>query len=225
MPTQQSISTAKIFDRDGYLVVKKALTEPLLSFAYRYACMKMQSGLMKTRDPSMPGTPSMYGDTFMETLLGLATPSFEKVVGLELFPTYSYFRVYKEGDILEPHIDRPSCEISVTMCLGYDVSNVADKDYVWPIYADNSLNYSEHVSLALGAASPDHGKAVRLEPGDCLVYRGCEVRHWREAFRGNHQAQVFLHYVDRNGPKKRYKFDGRPALGFGEEYRKENPSS
>ena len=27
-----------------------------------------------------------------------------------------------------------------------------------------------------------------------LVYKGCELEHWREKFNGNICAQVFLHY-------------------------------
>ena len=46
------------------------------------------------------------------------------------------------------------------------------------------------------------GKMIPMEPGDGVIYRGCEVEHWREAFNapeGAWQTQVFLHYVDKNG--------------------------
>ena len=59
---------------------------------------------------------------------------------------------------------------------------------------------------------------IPLEPGDGVIYRGCEVEHWREAFdapTGSWQTQVFLHYVDKNGPYGDFcKFDSRPALGL-----------
>ena len=38
----------------------------------------------------------------------------QKETGLQLIPTYSYARIYKKGDILKRHKDRPSCEISTT---------------------------------------------------------------------------------------------------------------
>ena len=48
-----------------------------------------------------------------------------------------------------------------------------------------------------------------------LVYKGCEVEHWREAFSGVNCAQVFLHYNDASDPKaEQNKFDGRPFLGL-----------
>ena len=48
---------------------------------------------------------------------------------------------------------------------------------------------------------------VSLNPGDGLIYRGCDCYHWREPFDGNHLAQVFLHYVDQNGPNTEWKYD------------------
>ena len=69
-------------------------------------------------------------------------------------------------------------------------------DEPWPIW----------IAGPLGVAS------VSLNPGDGLIYRGCDCYHWREPFAGNHLAQVFLHYVDQNGPNKEWKYDKRPHL-------------
>jgi hypothetical protein len=48
-----------------------------------------------------------------------------------------------------------------------------------------------------------------------LVYRGCELEHWREEFHGDHCVQVFLHY-NRKGTKlaKENFMDTRPHLGL-----------
>ena len=35
-------------------------------------------------------------------------PVMAKETGLNLIPTYSYARIYKKGDILKRHKDRPS---------------------------------------------------------------------------------------------------------------------
>lgn len=142
----------------------------------------------------------------------LALPQVEQLTGKKLFPTYAYFRVYGKGDELRPHVDRPSCEISFTICLGYDVSNVADS-YQWPIFVDNSKDYRHFGDEALRLAKPGEGTPALLSPGDCVIYRGCEVRHWRDTFQGNHQAQAFIHYVDQEGPYAKYKYDTRPMLG------------
>ena len=67
-----------------------------------------------------PNTYSHYADNVKETLLVKMLPVMAKETGLELIPTYSYARIYKKGDILRRHKDRPSCEISTTLNLGGD---------------------------------------------------------------------------------------------------------
>jgi hypothetical protein len=118
-------------------------------------------------------------------------PKVADTCGLRLFPTYSYFRVYKHGDILAAHVDRPSCEVSVTISVGYEA------DAPWPLWIDQR-------------GSPT---AIELEPGDGMLYRGTQVRHWRDAFSGTEATQLFLHYVDSDGPNCDWKFDRRPTLG------------
>jgi len=48
-----------------------------------------------------------------------------------------------------------------------------------------------------------------------LVYRGNELEHWREKFKGNQCTQVFLHYnnTKTKGAKENV-FDTRPHLGL-----------
>jgi hypothetical protein len=62
------------------------------------------------------------------------------------------------------------------------------------------------------------GTMVEQQPGDLIVYRGCEVEHWRDAFQaeyGSYQIQAFFHYIDKAGPYyPEYAFDKRPGLGF-----------
>lgn len=180
------------FEHKRFVYLQSFLSEPLLTTAYRYALLKTETGEMTVRDSMVPGTPSMYSDTLMETLLGMAHPMVEAATGLRLFPTYSYFRVYKHGDVLVRHTDRPSCEISVTLTLGFE----ADRPWsMW--FREGELQTS-----------------VEMEPGDAIVYRGIEVHHWRNAFEGTRHAQVFLHYVDQNGPYAEWRFDKRPMLGL-----------
>ena len=112
----------------------------------------------------------------------------QTLTGKELVPTYSYHRLYTTGTELKKHSDRPSCEISTTLCLGYDVSNVdASKypDWDWPMFIEEPN----------GEEIPVH-----MKPGDMIIYRGCELKHWREPFWGNNHAQVFLHYNEKGGP-------------------------
>lgn len=204
---------SEIFEKNRFMSVPNFIQPTLLNFFHRYVLMRAQNGQLPSSDKQVPGTPSIYADPLMETLMELALPQVEQLTGLELFPTYSYFRIYKNGDVLRPHIDRPSCEISFTICLGYDVNNIAEENYKWAIYMDNMKDYRHFDTEARRPAVSGEGHPLLLNPGDCAIYRGCEIRHWRNAFLGNYQAQAFIHYVDKNGPYSKYKFDTRPRLG------------
>lgn len=182
---------AELFARQKYVVWRSCVKDPELSLLYRYASKRAQIGTMFL-DGTSPGAWSAPGDCFMDGLLLELLPRVEEVSRAKLFPTYSYFRVYNRGDVLAKHTDRQSCEISLSLCLGYQSSRP------WPLWLEGPLGSS----------------AVELAPGDGVIYRGIECPHWREPMEGEQTAQVFLHYVDQNGPYAEWKFDKRPALTF-----------
>jgi len=158
-------------------------------------------------DTQIPNTFSCYGDFVMETLLVKMLPVMKQHTGLNLIPTYSYARAYKKGDTLHRHKDRPSCEISTTLNLGGDP---------WPIFIDPTGS-NNVIDERKNIMKPDAPKGVKvdLDPGDMLVYSGCELEHWRETFQGNICGQVFLHYNHRNGKfGESNLFDKRKMLGL-----------
>jgi hypothetical protein len=60
------------------------------------------------------------------------------------------------------------------------------------------------------------GTKIELNPGDLVIYQGCDVPHWRTplTYPDNiWQVQGFFHYVDANGPYVDWKFDQRPMVG------------
>ena len=130
-----------------------------------------------------------------------------KETGLQLIPTYSYSRIYKKGDELKRHKDRPSCEISTTLNLGGDP---------WPIFIDptGSDNVIDEYKNIHKSGAPK-GIKVDLKQGDMLIYSGCELEHWREPFTGKLCGQVFLHYNHADGQfAKSNLYDKRPMLGI-----------
>ena len=53
-----------------------------------------------------------------------------------------------------------------------------------------------------------------------IVYRGCEIEHWREPFIGQNHAQVFLHYNNVDGPYgTNCVYDGRHHLGLPSDFK------
>src|SRR5712671_5552941 len=126
------MDTAEVFDRDRYVVLPSLLQRLSLTKLYNYA-NKVAEILETLRldDEQVPGTPRSYGDFMMDGLLVDLLPEIERSSGLALFPTYSYFRVYKHGDTLAKHTDRPACEISVSLCLGFEDGKS------WPIWIES----------------------------------------------------------------------------------------
>jgi len=157
-----------------------------LDFITRYALWREAAG-GGADDQQSPGVFAYYNDPVMAHLHAVLHPRMELVTGLRLHPTYCYFRVYRPGAILEKHKDRPACEVSASMLVG------ANYDPIWPLYL--SLTRCGHAN-------------IKQKPGDLLLYRGCDVLHWREASDfskdnfsdDSYHVQLFLHYVDMDGP-------------------------
>ena len=188
------------FKDNKYTIVKNAISYELANFCFNYFLLKRDTVkfaydnslvsqsefLGKFNDPQVPNSYAHYGDFVMETLMMKLLPLMKQKTELDLIPTYSYARIYEKGNELKKHKDRPSCEISTTLNLGGDL---------WPIFVDN--------------------KKIELNVGDMLIYRGCELEHWREIFEGNLCGLVFLHYNDINGPYSIENFYyKRPMLGL-----------
>ncbi len=162
-----------------YHVIKGALNYELANFIFNYFLLKRDAvhymyknnitydtGMLGTwSDRQVMNTYSHYADPVMETLLMKMLPVMKKETGLDLIPTYSYSRIYKNGDILKRHKDRPSCEISTTLNLGGEP---------WPIFIDGTGADSvidEYKQIHKPNAPP--GTKVLLDVGDMLVYSGC----------------------------------------------------
>lgn len=162
-----------------YKLIKNFLSKEELEILKKYCSVKLD-GIWENDNQSLLA-PSWYKDPLMDSFLDLKIPKMEKETGLKLFKTYAYWRYYVFGSILEDHQDRPSCEISATVCI--------HKTDNWPIHMDNNW--------------------IELEEGDAVIYLGCEITHGRKPFKGDGCAQVFFHYVDQNGPYKEYANDKR----------------
>ena len=208
------------FKEIKYQVIKQALSYELANFIFNYFLLKREAvawmyknnitydcGMLGTwTDQQITNTYSIYGDQVIDTLLMKVLSRMQDETGLQLIPTYSYARLYKSGDILKRHKDRPSCEISTTIHLGGDR---------WPIFidptgSDNVIDEAKNIHKP----NAPQGNEVILDIGDMLVYSGCDLEHWREPFQGEVCGQVFLHYNHKNGPfAETNKFDKRPMLG------------
>jgi predicted 2-oxoglutarate/Fe(II)-dependent dioxygenase YbiX len=175
------------FDKNGYVHLKEFLDLDNCKELTKELNKYIEEG-KTNKDPQCPISEAIHGTVTFDKLLEDLLPHFEKHCGKRLYPTYSYARLYKPGEELKKHTDRPACEISATITLGFEGD-------VWSIYMA--------------------GNKIDMQVGDAVLYRGMDVEHWREKYtEGKWQAQVFLHYVDADGPHADQKYDGRKCLGI-----------
>ena len=161
-----------------FKLIKNFLSKDELKMLQKYCYNRLDFDNYK--GDKQTDSPSYYYDPLMMGLLDIKLPLVEKESGLKLFPTFSYWRYYVFGGKLAKHIDRPSCEVSVTACIKkYDN---------WPIVIE--------------------GHSYELEEGEALLYAGCIQDHWRPGiYKGEGMAQMFVHYVDQNGPFTHHAYD------------------
>jgi hypothetical protein len=182
------------FHEDKYIKVENFLSRELCKIVETCALNEERTNF--NRDGTqVPDSHVGYKDSAMQGLLSLLKPKLEECTGMKLLPTYSFYRVYRPGQILTDHMDRPSCEISVTIPIGFKYEN-KPSDYRWSLhgYVNGEKRY------------------IPCDIGDAVIYKGCEFKHGRDRFDvddGSYQVQVFLHYVDANGPYKYYVNDNK----------------
>lgn len=179
------------------ILLKGAISNELCKFISTE--LKMFKEVVLTYDPTQgiepnyPESFSAYSPIPIETLSLHLQPVIEKEVGKQLWPSYSYVRIYKPGAKLIRHIDRRSSEYTLSCCLSRD-----------------------NVDWNLVIEMPD-GSTVEhtLQVGDVLLYKGRDSFHWRNGeYSGQEQIQAFIQYVSIDGNSPDLKWDSRDKLGL-----------
>jgi hypothetical protein len=145
-------------------------------------------------DKQCPSSLSLGGDAGLDAVLQWIQPEVSRLVGFDVVPTFAYTRQYAKGEVLDRHVDRAACEVSLTV----------------------SIQVPKGAGPSVVHLQPPKFKETKVEmfEGDGCVYAGTEVEHWRERFRIGGYIQLFLHFIaksSRNYPK--LMFDGRKCLG------------
>ena len=177
------------FDEHGYIYLEDVLDHDV-AVALSDSLHKQYSEQDGFRyDNQCNLSPAFYANSLMENLLHLMKPIMEEATGRKLLPTYSYARIYRPDEELHIHKDREACEISATLTLNFS------GDKIWPIHFSKDKDAENVIELSIPV-------------GSMVVYKGMDMWHWRAKYtEGNWQTQVFLHYVDANGPYKDWKDD------------------
>lgn len=167
-------------EKNKYKYVKNMLSSDMVEFLSSWSLNHF-----KINGDSQAPLSSVHHSNQAEIyqhIIHFLLPIMEKETELKLKPIYSYNRIYLPGSVLERHNDRPSCEISASITLKYHYEN---KSYRWPLFMDET--------------------PIIIESGDGVIYKGVEIPHWRPIFSQPKECwhhQLFIHYVDLNGPYK-----------------------
>jgi hypothetical protein len=193
----------KPFDENGFLIVRNICDpsdlEQLISkdipkergkVAYYGSVDKFDI----CPNEQVPGSLARYRYPTYKDLHTKIRKKLESIIGKQLYNTYYYDRFYFPGQPLTKHTDRDSCEISVTIHISTNLKKP------WAFYVSSPDNTSHKVFL---------------NPGDGVIYKGCERPHWRDPMPGRkrnlirrlfgikqlYYHQIFFHYVLANGER------------------------
>lgn len=208
-PTTTNMSKNESFEKNGYLFLPQLISDPENLYC---PCPLNEHGERLTGqlnyqradkftycpdEKQVNGSLARYNVPMYKQLHYLVRKQVEKSLGMDLLPTYFYDRFYYVGQQLKRHSDRPACEVSVTLQISTNSENP------WPIWfnrPDGSDGY------------------VVMKNGDAAVYKGCEREHWRDPLESKYNRmqrrirkvrkmeddtyhhQIFLHYVNSQGP-------------------------
>jgi hypothetical protein len=195
-------------ETDKFILIKNAIS--------RETCKLLAREFRIARDLAAtveyPGEEFPYRDIQVERSFSWDSPLciealsdslIKEVVENELkeavYPTYSYARIYYNGAEMPIHIDRSSSEYSVSCCIDVEIDNP------WHLGIETIRGETLY---------------VEQEPGDIILYKGNELKHWRNPYKGTEQINAFMFYVKANGPRAELKYDTRPLLGMGSHSRR-----
>ena len=200
------------FVKNRYIVLRDFLPKEIIRFAMDiwkadeengglYTNQEVKDITYKNPQSSIGKSKGGYCTPWGVALHGFIHNKLKDYIDLDLRETYSYTRRYERGAYLGSHTDRPSCEISATLCLDYQT----DDNKPWKIWVRNDKNYANTSAETVKNESQDlnhrervknNCKSISLEPGDILLYQGPNIPHWRDYLLGEYSYHLFVHFFN-----------------------------
>ena len=205
------------FEKDGYLVIKdlwdpEELYHPLpdMRGQLNYWDKNPENFRHTPVENQVEGSLARYHHPQYKIIHSGVRKKLEKILGRKLYNTYYYDRFYFPGQALTAHADRDACEISVTIHIS---TNLPDDLKDWPIKVKTPDTYTDKRKTAV--LVPGEERSCILNPGDGMIYKGCERPHWRDPMptprvrkrdkllrrpqSDYYYHQIFFHYVLQDG--------------------------
>ena len=217
----------KEFDKDGYLKVENLwdpseLYHPLpdVMGQVNYWDTNLEHFNHNPVEGQVEGSLARYWHPQYRVIHCGVRKKLERIIGRKLYNTYYYDRYYFPGQALTKHADRDACEISVSIHIS---TNLPDEKKDWPFKIKTPDIYTDKKKTAV--LVPGEERSLVLNPGDGLLYKGCERPHWRDAMPGTplgkkskklfgkkqqqeqYYHQIFFHYVLQDGQRAQCAWD------------------
>ena len=206
------------FDKDGYLKVEdlwgpEELYHPVpeLRGQLNYWDNNPEHFNHNPVEQQVEGSTARYWHPQYRTIHSGVRRKLEKILGRKLYNTYYYDRYYFPGQVLTNRADRDACEISVSI----HISTNLPEDMKWPIWIKTPDTYTNESKSDI--LVPGEERSVVLDPGDGMIYKGCERPHWRDPMPSPkvrkrdrwlrrrqpeyYYHQIFFHYVLQDGER------------------------
>jgi len=166
------------FRRKGYAPLA-GLIHPLhIAALRRYYRYLIRTGRVWLGDKQSDRRYVEHNDGVARFFHRQITAAFSEIAGEGLKPSYVYLASYQGGAQLHKHTDREQCDFSITLCVDY--SPEPARATPWPIHLE----------------TPSGRTSVFQALGDALLYRGCQLPHYRDPLPGGHTStSIFFHYV------------------------------
>jgi len=215
------------FERDGYLKVDniwdpEELYHPVpdMKGQLNYWDKNPEHFSHTEVEQQVEGSLARYWHPQYRTIHTGVRKKLEKLLGRDLYNTYYYDRFYFPGQALTKHADRDACEISITIHIS---TNLPDSLKDWPIKIKTPDKYTDAQKTTI--LVPGDERTLVLNPGDGMIYKGCERPHWRDPMPGTpigkkskklfgkkqeqelYYHQIFFHYVLQDGQRAHCAWD------------------
>ena len=177
-------AAAAHFQKEKYTVVRGILPSAQLAAIQKYFKELRRAGFMLFNDSQVSLRHAIHNDALSIYFHEQLAPLVSRVVGEPVKPSYVYSATYVEDAVLEAHTDRPQCEFTMSMQIGYEPELETGEVSPWALCLDDLRENRIETYLA---------------NGDALIYKGCELVHYRDALFKKHQStSVFFHFVPEN---------------------------
>jgi len=168
------------FDAQRYCNLPSLLHPAHVSALGRYYESLIAAGTWTLGDAQVSKRHGWHNESVARYFHHQLTGFISRVAGEPVRPSYCYVSAYRPGALLNAHVDRKQCVFTISLWLGAESSTGSEP---WPLWLQ----------------SPEGVVSVTQGSGDAVLFRGCELPHWRDRPPpGSTATTLILHYVPRD---------------------------